>query len=155
MPKCHRCVCTTRRVGLGCQEASFSKHRGVELTEMRRIIYASAAAAVLASSTGCQQCWDSMRRFEAWKFQTVFGHSPTAYSQTLAMPATVAAPICEPIDACSPGPAIAAPATVLTPSAGCPCDGGTLSAPTLPGTLQSSTILTPGTFVPATPGPTQ
>jgi hypothetical protein len=120
---------------------------------MRRIIYASAAAAVLASSAGCQQCWDSLRRFEAWKFQTVFGHSPTAYSQTVAMPATVAAPICEPIDACSPAP-IAAPATVLTPSADCPCDGSTLSVPTLPGSLPSSTTLVPGTFIAPTPGPT-
>ena len=119
---------------------------------MRRIIYASAAAAVLASSAGCHQCWDSMRRFEAWKFQTVFGQSPTAYSQAVAMPAAVAAPICEPIDACSPGAAVAAPATVLTPSAGCPCEGNALS---VPGTLPSSTTLPPGTFVTPSPGPTQ
>jgi hypothetical protein len=122
---------------------------------MRRIIYASAAAAVLASSTGCQQCWDSIRRFEAWKFHTVFGHSPTAYSQAVAMPATVAAPICAPIDACSPGTAIAAPATVLTPSAGCPCDGNAVSVPALSGTVQSSPMTVPDTFVAPPPGPAQ
>ena len=120
---------------------------------MRRIIYASAAAAVLASSTGCQQCWDSMRRFEAWKFQTVFGQPPSAYNQVVAMPATVAAPICEPINACSP--AIAAPATVLTPAAGCPCTGDSLTVPSISGALPSSTTLGPGTFVAPTPGPMQ
>jgi hypothetical protein len=115
---------------------------------MRRIIYASAAAAVLASSTGCQQCWDGFRRFEAWKYQTVFGRTPDAYDQVVAMPATVAAPICEPITTYSSSAVVTSPAATLAP--GCACSGSTVTTiPSLPGTL------TPGaTFGTITPGPT-
>jgi hypothetical protein len=116
---------------------------------MRRIIYASAAAAVLASSSGCQQCWDSFRRFEAWKFQTVFGRSPDAYDQVVAMPATIAAPVCEPITSYAPSATITTPATIA-PSPDCACSNPTLTTvPSLPGTLPpatfgSGTITAPG-----------
>jgi hypothetical protein len=126
---------------------------------MRRIIYATATAAVLASSSGCQQCWDSFRRFEAWKYQAVFGRSPESYDQVVAMPATVvpttvAAPICQPIDACSPTAAIAVPATTIAPSPGCACSSGTtMTIPSLPGTISSGTTYSPGTIV--TPAPAQ
>jgi hypothetical protein len=115
---------------------------------MRRIIYASAAAAVLASSTGCQQCWDSFRRFEAWKFHTVFGRSADAYDQVVAMPATIAAPICEPITTYAPSAAIAAPAATIAPSPDCACSNDTVTTvPSLLGTLPSG-----ATFGPITPG---
>ncbi|MEX2139292.1 MAG: hypothetical protein WD894_08530 [Pirellulales bacterium] len=117
---------------------------------MRRIIYASAAAAVLASSTGCQQCWDSFRRFEAWKFHTVFGRSPEAYDQVVAMPATLASPVCDPITTYSPIGAIASPAATISPSPDCACSSSTVTTvPSLPGTLPPGT-----TFGLSTPGPT-
>jgi hypothetical protein len=117
---------------------------------MRRIIYASAAAAVLASSTGCQQCWDSFRRFEAWKFQTVFGRSPEAYEQVVAMPATLAPPVCEPITTYAPPATITAPAATIVPAPNCACSGSTMTTvPSLPGTLPAAT-----TFGPIAPGPT-
>ena len=116
---------------------------------MRRIIYASAAAAVLASSTGCQQCWDSFRRFEAWKFHTVFGRSPDAYDQVVAMPATIAAPVCEPITTYAPSAAIAAPPVTMGASPDCACSTSTIdTVPSLPGMLPSGT-----TFGPIAPGP--
>jgi hypothetical protein len=116
----------------------------MELDPMRRIIYASAAAAVLASSTGCQQCWDSFRRFEAWKYQAVFGTSPDAYAQTLAMPVATGAPICAPIDACGTT-TLAAPAATIAPSTGCACaDGGLTTVPALPGTIPYAPGVSPG-----------
>jgi hypothetical protein len=128
---------------------------------MRRIIYASAAAAVFASTTGCQHCFESFRRFEAWKFATVFGHSPDAcQQQVVAMPTTVAAPICPPIDACSPSTAVSVPAyssgTLVAPSAGCPCNSGMMTTiPSLPGTIAPSTTYAPGTTITnPIPGPT-
>lgn len=125
---------------------------------MRRIIYASAAAAVLASSAGCQQCWDSFRRFEAWKFHTVFGRTPNACDQVVAMPATVAAPICAPIDACSSSAAVAVPsyptAAIAAPMAGCACSGGVTTIPSLPTTVLPSTTYAPGTTITPVPAPT-
>ena len=115
---------------------------------MRRIVYASAAAAVLASSTGCQQCWDSFRRFEAWKYQTVFGRSPDTVEQFVAMPATVAAPVCDPITAYPSGAVMMSP-TTLAPSPDCACTNSTITTvPSLPGALPQGT-----TFGPVAPGP--
>jgi hypothetical protein len=121
---------------------------------MRRIIYASAAAAVLASSSGCQQAWDSFRRFECWKHQALFGSSSAACEQTAAMPVAVAAPICQPIDAYSPA-VIAAPVAGIAPAAPCACGAdGFTTVPTLPGAIVPSTTFGSGTVIgPLTPGP--
>jgi hypothetical protein len=75
-------------------------------------------------------------------------------------PTTVAAPICAPIDACSPSTAVSVPAyssgAIVAPSAGCPCNSGTMTTiPSLPTMVAPSTTYAPGTTITnPIPGPT-
>jgi hypothetical protein len=125
---------------------------------MRRIIFVSAAIAALAGITGCQQCCESFRRFECWKHQAFFGTTSAACDpQIVAMPATVAAPVCAPacppVNVCAPATTYAAPAATYAAPSAC-CGNGMTTIPSLPGTIAPSTTVTPGTTFTPVPGPT-
>jgi hypothetical protein len=149
MPKGNRCVCTAAAVGYGCLKAtpliSTSFARG--LISMRRMfIFASAAAAVLAS-TGCQQAWEGFRRFEARKYQAIFGTSPDACEPTVVVPTAPDSPVVY-----QPSMTLA-PAAVVSPSACAACGSAPPISTTPSVVLPPATSVVPGTTT--APGPVQ
>jgi hypothetical protein len=148
-PKDNCCICTALAVGYGCLKATplncTSIARGM-IAMRRTLIFASAAAAVLAS-TGCQQAWEGFRRFEARKYQAIFGQSPEACEPTVVVPTAPAAPVVyQPSMTYAPS-AVAGPAPCAT------CGNGTtiMTSPTV--VLPPSSSVVPGTTT--TPGPIQ
>jgi hypothetical protein len=117
----------------------------------RTLIFASAAAAVFAS-VGCQQAWEGFKRFEARKFQTLFGESPDQCEPAMVMPAS--APVVYQPSVSYAQPSMTyAPSAVASPSACAACGSGT-TITTAPATvLPQGTTVVPG--VTTSPGPIQ
>ncbi len=117
----------------------------------RTLIFASAAAAVIASA-GCQQAWEGFKRFEARKFQTIFGESPDQCEQAVMMPAS--APVVYQPSMTYAQPSMTyTPSAVVGPSACAACGSGT-TITTAPATVfPQATTVVPGTTT--TPGPVQ
>ncbi len=98
----------------------------------RTLIFASAAAAVFASA-GCQQAWEGFRRFEARKFQAIFGQSPDECEPSVVMPAS--APVVYQPSMTYAQPSMTyTPSTVAGPSACASCGSGT-TVTTTPATV--------------------
>jgi len=93
---------------------------------MRRVLFLSGLTALMTVSSGCQSCVNSLARFEAWKFNTCFGHHhrwcapkpvpvpvcpPPPQVITIPAPAPVCAPACAPV--------ATAPMTMVAPAPAC------------------------------------
>lgn len=97
-----------------------------EATIMRRVLALTVFAALLGANTGCQccrSCWDSLRRFEAWKMSTFCG----CFTAPAAAAAVVTAP-----------PAYSTPPTYVTAPAAVPA---IVPAPAAPAPVYAAPII--------------
>ena len=125
---------------------------------MRKMLMLTSLAMAALTSAGCQQCYDSVMRFELWKSHALCcgSHCAPSLAPAYAPPAPICAPTpaYAPAPVCAPVPMAAAPVAaapaICPPVQCCPTTTDPCADPCAdayaPGTYAPSPVIT-------TPGP--